>query len=171
MKNNNRNKKILRFEIKELREKLLFDDGQLFYNIYDSTRFLFDDARNLFGTKQDTDEIEELLTYKKRLVIMTHSPLMLIVLFIKLIQELVFYIPNFVRKQQVESELKHKPVQKRVNKMDVIICSDAKFDLRPRRATHIVPSRFPGMGPRGLPGRPPSGKARGVSRYRHASPR
>lgn len=123
-----------RFKVWQLKEKLFLNDGQILRLIWNEIRFIYDDFesfifRNNVNKKQS--ELEELILYLRNLKRLSQSPFIIFVWFVRGLLIIQSWF-----KFQLPPSIKGKLTRK----MDIIICSDARFDERPRKTTYIARS-------------------------------
>lgn len=121
-----------RFAVWQIKEKLFLNDGQIFRLIWNEIRFIYDDFesfifRNNVNKKQS--ELEELILYFHHLKRLSRSPFIIFVWFVRGL---------LIIRSWFKFHLSPSTKEKQTRKMDIIICSDARFDERPRRATYIA---------------------------------
>lgn len=122
-----------RFEVWQMKEKLFLNDGQIFRLIWNEIRFIYDDFESFIlrnKTNDNRSELEELNLYLSHLRQLSRSPFIIIVWCVRGLMG--------IRSRFKLHELSSPAKRKRIGKMDIIICSDSRFDIRPRKTTYIA---------------------------------
>lgn len=130
-----------RFEVWQMKEKLFLNDGQILRLIWNEIRFIYDDFKSyILRNKADKkyDELKELSLYLVHLRRLSQSPFIIIVWLMRLLILIKSGLKLLAQKNTLQEELTLPTKKERVRKMDIIICSDARFDERSRKATYIA---------------------------------
>ncbi len=130
-----------RFEVWQMKDKLFLNDGQIFRTIWNEIRFIYDDFetfvfRNNANIKQS--ELEALILYLRHLQRLSRSPFIFFVWFVRVMILIKSKLKILGQKNTLQGEVTSSMKRGHVRKMDIIICSDARFDERPRKATYLA---------------------------------
>ncbi|MBI4973725.1 hypothetical protein HZC27_03895 [Candidatus Roizmanbacteria bacterium] len=130
-----------RFEVWQMKEKLFLNDGQALRLIWNEIRFIYDDFESyVFRGRENKkdDELKELSIYLLHLKRLSRSPFIILVWLLRGLTLMKSKLKLLRQENTLQREHASSTKHKRVSRMDIIICSDARFDERPRRATYIA---------------------------------
>lgn len=131
----------MRFEVWQMKERLFLNDGQTLRLIWNEIRFIYDDfdsyiLRNKVNKKDD--ELKELSMYLLHLKRLSRSPFIIVVWILKGLILMKSRLILLGQKNTFQKEFTPSAKRRRVRTMDIIICSDARYGERPRRATYTA---------------------------------
>ena len=130
-----------RFEIWRMKEKLFLNDGQILRLIWNEIRFLYDDFESYIlrdKTARKDDELRTLDQYLLHLKHLSRSPFIVFVWLVRGFTSIGSTIKLFARKKASRERLTPSVKKAQVQRVDIIICSGARFDERPRKNNYIA---------------------------------
>ena len=130
-----------RFEVWRMKERLFLNDGQTLRLIWNEMRFIYDDFESYIlrnKTNEKYDELKELNLYFLHLKRLSRSPFIIVVWILRGLTLMKSRLLLLGQKNTFQKEFTPAAKRRRVRMMDIIICSDARYGERPRRATYIA---------------------------------